>query len=217
MTVRRSVRPPFQPPSLPTMRGEGGILLGPDPMRLNRPMVAQLVAGLRGRHLLIVDVTAIVAAAYVALALRDDSLLSLERVGPYLPILAILLAARIGSNMHFGLYSRGWRFASVPDLVRIVGAVLLGSVIAVACVYSITVMTGGSLTESFPRSFWIGEMLLTVAALGGVRFGIRATSEWIPRTSPIAVVDRRATLLYGAGRTGVLMARSAQRRSPTTW
>ncbi len=158
------------------------------------------------------DIISIIIAAYVALAFRYDSLLGLDRVAPYLPILAILLAARLGSNMRFGLYSRGWRFASVSDLGRIVAAVVLGSVIAFAAVYSITFLTGGALTYDFPRSFWVGEMLLTVAALGGVRFGIRATSEWMPRSSPIAVVDRRPMLLYGAGRTGVLMAKSARRK-----
>ncbi len=175
-------------------------------------MVAQLAARLRGRHLLVIDLIAIVVAAYVALAFRYDSLLGFDRVASYLPILAILMAARIGSNIWFGLYSRGWRFASVPDLERIVAAVLIGSVFAVAVVYAVTFLTGGSLVANFPRSFWVGEMLLTAGALGGTRFGIRATSEWMPTSSPIAVTDRRSTLLYGAGRTGVLMAGSAQRK-----
>jgi FlaA1/EpsC-like NDP-sugar epimerase len=198
------------PPSV--VRGEPGILHRPDHSPLNRPMVAQLAGRLLGRHLLVLDIIAIVASAYVALAFRYDSLLGPERVAPYLPIVAILLAAQLGSNVRFGLYSRGWRFASVPDLARIVGAVLLGSAVAFAVVYSITFLTGASFAANFPRSFWIGETLLCLAALGGVRFGIRAASEWASRPSPIAVVDRRATLLYGAGRTGVLMAGSAQRK-----
>jgi FlaA1/EpsC-like NDP-sugar epimerase len=175
-------------------------------------MVAHWAAQLRGRHLLLIDIFAIVAAAYLALAFRYDSVLIVERFAPFLPIVAILLAARITSNLRFGLYSRGWRFASVPDLARIVAAGLLGTAIAFAAVYTLTFVTGGALTADFPRSFWVGEAVLTVGALGGVRFGIRATSEWMPRSSPIAVVDRRATLLYGAGRTGVLMAKAAQRK-----
>jgi FlaA1/EpsC-like NDP-sugar epimerase len=79
-------------------------------------------------------------------------------------------------------------------------------------VYMLTFVIGGGLTAEFSCSFWVGELVLTVAALGGVRFGIRATSEWMPRSSPIAVVDRHTTLLYGAGRTGVLMAKAAQRK-----
>jgi FlaA1/EpsC-like NDP-sugar epimerase len=192
------------------VRGDGGILHRPDHLRLNRPTIAQTVARLRGRHLLIVDTAAIIAAAYIALGFRDDSLLSVNGFARYLPILAVLLATRIASNMRFGLYSRGWRFASVPDLNRIVAAGMLGTLLAVLIVYPLSFATGGNLTGGFPRSFWIGEMLLTVAAIGGVRFGIRTASDWMPRS--MAVVDRRRTLFFGAGRTGVLMVKAAQRK-----
>ncbi len=212
MTVRRSVRHPFQPPPLRSVRDESGILDRPDDLRLDRSTFAHLAGRLRGRHLLVLDTLAIFGASYVALAFRHDSLLGLDMVVPYLPIMAILLAARIGANLRFGLYSRGWRFASVPDLGRILAAVILGSGIAFAVVYTLAFLTNGSLTASLPRSFWAGEMLLTAAAFGGVRFAIRATSEWMPRSSPIAAVDVQDTLFYGAGRTGVLMAGSAQRK-----
>jgi FlaA1/EpsC-like NDP-sugar epimerase len=213
LTIRRSTHPPtFQAPSLPGVSGEGRILHRPDHLRLNRPMVAQVAARLRGRHLLAFDLVAMIVASYIALAFRYDDALGLERIGPYLPILAILLLTRVASNMQFGLYSRGWRFASVPDLTRIVASVALGSGLAIAIVYPVAYLTGDGLTAGFPRSFWIGEGLLSLAALGGVRFGIRATSEWIPRSIPIAVVDRQRTLFFGAGRTGVLMVKSAQRK-----
>jgi FlaA1/EpsC-like NDP-sugar epimerase len=160
----------------------------------------------------VIDVATIAIAAYAALDFRYDSLLGLDRVSPYLPIFATLLLARILANVRFGLYSRGWRFASVPDLGRIVAAAVLGTGLAVTAIYSIDLVTGAAITQDFPRSFWVTEMVLTLAALGGIRFGIRATSEWMPRTEPIAVVDRRVTLFYGAGRTGVMMAGSAQRK-----
>ena len=68
-------------------------------------------------------------------------------------------------------------------------------------------------TQDFPRSFWIAELLVTLAVLGGVRFTIRAATEWTPErgqttNSPL----RRPTLLYGAGRTGASMAASAVRK-----
>jgi FlaA1/EpsC-like NDP-sugar epimerase len=212
LTVRRTARSQFPAPSLPAVRPEIGAFHRPDERQfIGRPL-AQFAARLRGRHLLVFDVVAILAAAYIAIDFRYDSLLGVEGIAPYLPIFLILLVARIGANVRFGMYNRGWRFASVPDLGRIVAAGLLGSVVAFLVVYTLTFLSGASLTRDFPRSFWLVELLLTIAALGGVRFGIRATSEWTPRTGPIAVVDRRATLLYGAGRTGVLMAGSAQRK-----
>ena len=194
------------------MRGDVGLLHRPDHLRLNRPTIAQLAARVRGRHLLVVDVLAIIVAAYVALAFRYDSLLTLDVLGSYLPIFAILLVGRLVANMRFGMYTRGWRFASVPDLTRIAAAAVLGTVIAFVAVYTLTFLFGDAITAGFPRSFWVGELLISLAAMGGIRFGIRATSEWMPNSGPIAVVDRRRTLFYGAGRTGTLMVKSAQRK-----
>ncbi len=114
--------------------------------------------------------------------------------------------------MRYGLYSRRWRFASVPDLGRIAFAVLVGSIAAVALVYGASALPNVTQTEGFPRSFWLIEMLITGAVLGGIRFSIRAASEWAPPSVPSAITDRRATLFYGAGRSGVLMARSARRK-----
>ena len=49
-----------------------------------------------------------------------------------------------------------------------------------------------------------------MAILGGVRFAIRAASD-LPAAAAAATTDGLPTLLYGAGRTGVMLARSAQR------
>ena len=92
---------------------------------------------------------AVVVASYVALAFRYDGFLGADAFVQYLPILAILLTTRFAANVWFGLYSRGWRFASVPDLTRIVAAGLLGSVLAIAIVYPLTYVTGGALTPGF--------------------------------------------------------------------
>ena len=180
--------------------------------RLDRPAVASFVTRLRGRHLAVIDVLATIAASYVALAFRYDSALSLDAIVPFVPIVAILVAARVSSNLRFGLYTRGWRFASVPDLARIVASVGVGTAVAIVTVYGSVAVLAVPWTQNLPRSFWVGELLLSMAALGGVRFAIRATSEWAPRANRVGVTEHRKTLLYGAGRTGVLMAGSAQRK-----
>ena len=90
---------------------------------------------LRGRYLLAIDLVGIVAASYLALALRLDQV-SAPLLEPAFPIVVgLLLVVRTIVNVRFGLYSRRWRFASVPDLVRIVAAVALGSVVAASIFY----------------------------------------------------------------------------------
>jgi FlaA1/EpsC-like NDP-sugar epimerase len=174
--------------------------------------VVRFAVGLRGRYLLAFDLIGIILAAYLALALRFDRLSGPFTIPAFPVVVGLLLAVRTIVNVQLGLYSRRWRFASVPDLERIVGAVALGSLVAVAIFYGASEVARTTWSDGFPRSFWLAEALLSVAILGGVRFGIRAASETARGGSRAAVADRRgATLLYGAGQTGVLVARSALR------
>lgn len=174
-------------------------------------MVARLTGRLRGRHLLMVDLLGIVAAAYLALALRYDNVIGTDRFVPFLPIVFVLVAVRVVTNIWFGLYNRRWQFASVPDLERIAAAVLVGSIAAGAIVYAASFVSIVPWTDGFPRSFWLVEALIAGAVFGGVRFSIRAASDWAPAGTAMAATVRRKTLIFGAGRTGVLMARSARR------
>jgi FlaA1/EpsC-like NDP-sugar epimerase len=151
-------------------------------------------------------------AGYVALALRYEAFVGVDRILAFAPILLLLVTMRIIWNVRFGLYHRGWRFASVPDLEWILASGLIGTIVTMAIVYGVSAIPGGPSLAGFPRSFWPIEMLCSLAALGGVRFAIRAASDWKPRSTSISVAEDRRTLLYGAGRAGVLMAGSAHRR-----
>jgi len=209
LAVRRSIRP-----SLRVWRAPAGWRANgapPDSDRPPRRTVFSVARGVRGRYLLAIDLVGIVVAAYVALALRFDHIGGPFMVPAFPLILVLLLAVRTAINIQLGLYSRRWRYASVPELERIVGAVALGSLVSMAVFYGKSVLGNGSWAEGFPRSFWPIELLLSVAILGGVRFGIRAAADGVPSLARTTTADRRATLLYGAGNAGVLMARSAQR------
>ena len=121
-SVDRPANVPTAAPRLPapTSKHEAGTLGRLESTRSVRSKAADLVGGLRGRHLLVLDIVGIAAAAYVALALRfEDVIEAGELFMRWLPILSVLVAARVAANVRFGLYSRRWRFASVPDLERI--------------------------------------------------------------------------------------------------
>jgi FlaA1/EpsC-like NDP-sugar epimerase len=191
-------------------RAPGGRTSAPLPVERDHTYVQSFAWRLRGRYLLAIDLAGIFAASYVALAIRFDQIIGPALVPAFPVVVVLLLAVRTATNVQLGLYSRRWRFASVPDLVRIVAAVVVGSFIAASIFYATSMLAGTTWTLGFPRSFWFAEMLLSVTILGGVRFGIRAASEITP-IGAHAGADRRATLLYGAGQTGVLMSRSARR------
>jgi len=173
--------------------------------------IAGIVGRARGRYLLAIDVVAMLAAAYLALALRFDRLIAPEIFVAFLPVIVLMASVRITANAALGIYGRDWRFASVPDLERIAGAVLLGSFMGATVFYVIAVGFHPGWTDGFPRSFWLVEMLISIALLGGTRFAVRVATDAQRGRSRAVGADQRATLLWGAGHTGVLMARSAQR------
>jgi FlaA1/EpsC-like NDP-sugar epimerase len=213
LAVRRPTQPTVRAmPAPPALRlgGAGSGSVPPSPDRRVLPLASHV----RGRHLLVIDLLGIVVAAYVALALRFDRISGPFFVPAFPWVVCLLVGVRTIVDIRLGLYTRRWRFASVADLERIVVAVALGTLVAMAIFYGASwaaAVGGTTWGDGFPRSFWLAEMLLSIAILGGVRFGIRAACE-LPsgRARPVAS-DERATLLYGAGQTGVLLARSARR------
>ena len=208
--VRRAVRAPRRLPAVPRA-------------------VAGLVARTRRPYLLTFDLVAIVLAAYVAVALRLDQVSAAPALPAFPVVVALLVAIRTLTNVRLGLYSRRWGYASVPDLVRIVCAIVLGSIFSALVFYSAATLLHGSSLDSFPRSFWIRELLVTLAVLGGVRFAIRAATDGRPsrgrathRLPPDPAVRRRPDRRLVAGsalrkpEAGVLPGRFPRRRS-VTW
>ncbi len=183
-----------------------------DPSTLSHSGKAALFRGrLRGRHLFALDLVGIAMVSYVALTLRYDRISGPLSV-PALPaVIVLLLATRTIVNINLGLYRRRWQNASVADLERIAEAVALGSLISIVIFYGASALAGSTLAHAFPRSFWPIEALLSITILGGMRFGIRAASEHARASIGVMPPNSPAALLYGAGQTGALLARSAMR------
>ena len=168
----------------------------------------------RGRHLFLLDVLSGMLAAYLALALREDRALRPTEVWQFLPPLLVPLLVRPPIAYLFGLYRRVWRYASLTDLIHIAKATIAGSVISACTVYLVMVPLGYGAPAGFPRSFWISEGVLFLAMIGGARLMIRGVSEWHQVWALGEDQLRRVpTLLYGAGQTGIIVARSAFRQS----
>ena len=163
---------------------------------------------LRGRHLVFIDLTTAGLAVAVALALTADLAIDPRSIIAYSPAAVVPLVVRPLMNLQFGLYRGFWRYASVPELIQIVMAVVTGSLVSVA-VFVLIVVFPVATQAGLSPSFWALEGLLSLATIGGIRFAIRVASE-----SPRATVDHPAdgvpTILYGAGRGGVMVVRSAR-------
>ena len=167
---------------------------------------------LRGRHLFLIDLLAIIVSIYVSLSITADSLLDPAGVALFLPTALLPLFIRPIVNERYGLYRRLWGHASVPDLTQILWSLALGTVICAVLFFGIIRPSGLMGAHPIARSFWVTELLLSLSLIGGSRFFIRAVNDLGTRTVVGgARVTLTPTLLFGAGRAGAMMARSAAR------
>ncbi len=173
-------------------------------------VAARLARRIQGRHLFIGDIVGITVACVLAVVLRHDGIDTVAQLAAFIPVIVMLIVIRVGVGIPLGLYRRDWRSASTPELERIIAAVSLGSLIAIS-LWLIGMVTEVGWLMVVPRTFWLAEMILSAAVIGGTRLSVRAASDWRHSRRPAPSVDSRATLLYGAGDTGVRVARSAQR------
>lgn len=99
----------------------------------------------------------------------------------------------------FGLYRGMWVFASLPDLVRIAKAVVVGA---------LAVMIGVVLLQplpTVPRSVLLIAPVITLLMMGGARALYRTLKEF--RIHGRLIGAGRPVLVLGAGRAGAMLAR----------
>jgi FlaA1/EpsC-like NDP-sugar epimerase len=114
--------------------------------------------------------------------------------------LPVLVAVQGGAYFFFGLYRGVWRFASLPDLVRIVKAVLLALATAAVLLFLIFRL------QWIPRSVFPLYGVLMLLALGGPRFMYRLTKD-----RGLYLRQGRRVLIVGAGRGGDMLMRDLLR------
>ena len=115
-----------------------------------------------------------------------------------------------------GLYKRKWRFASLPDYVVLVQAILVASLILATCVF---VYSGFHI---IPHSIVAIEFLALTSLVGGVRLVFRQedlkTRVPIARGAMARPEERVPVLLVGPGKEADLYLRALQRdRMSTYW
>jgi len=117
-----------------------------------------------------------------------------------LQMLPVVLLSQGGLFWYFGLYRGVWRFASIPDLVRIIKAVLAGVAMTAVTIFLVTRLQG------VPRSVFLLDGILLVLLLGGSRFAYR----W-HKDRRLYGQQAMNILIVGAGQAGEMLVRDLLR------
>ena len=145
------------------------------------------------------DLLMIPTAWYLAYWLRLEQFVPSTK-STLLISLGIILPVQISCFLVFGLYRGIWRFASLPDILRILKSVLIGTTISMALLFVATRADG------VPRSVPIIYAILLIAFLGGSRLLYRLIKDHHLYLQP-----SQRILIVGGGNAGEMLARDILR------
>lgn len=116
-------------------------------------------------------------------------------------VIIIALPLQGGLFWYFGLYRGLWRFASIPDLIRIIKASCAGTVfLVVSCAIMLRM-------EGVPRSLFFLYPLLLITGLSLSRISYRWYKD---HRFTLRSEEGIRTLIVGAGRAGEMLVRDLQ-------
>ena len=151
----------------------------------------------RWRRVLIVvlHVPLLVAMNYTALWLRFDGKIDSDDLLVFVRWVPWIIAIRMTVFAAFRLYAGLWRYASIWDLLNIIGAVGTSSTIVYVVSRSTPALAG------YPRSVIVIDSVLLVVVLGALRLTRRVWREFY------CAPEGKRVLIYGAGDAGEMIVR----------
>ena len=128
----------------------------------------------------------------------------LERAVYLLPLVLLIQGSAF---VYFGLYRGVWRFASLPDLSRIVRAVVVSTALLAVALFLLFRL------EYVPRSVFIIDAVLLIVLLGGPRLFYRFLKDHSLGSKGL----RDKVLVVGAGAAGEGLVRDLLRMRPLVY
>ncbi|MCB0077193.1 MAG: polysaccharide biosynthesis protein [Anaerolineales bacterium] len=156
---------------------------------------------IRNRHLLIVDILALTAASYLAFTLRLERLNLGMHWDDWALFTFLASSITLPIFMLARLYSQFWRYASVNELLRLVGTTTLATMITAIVALGATSLSG---TFSSPRTVPIIFLPFAVALIAMPRLAVRLFAQLQRRGQPTKI---KPILIVGAGDAGAMILR----------
>jgi FlaA1/EpsC-like NDP-sugar epimerase len=113
-------------------------------------------------------------------------------------IIIISIFVKVTLFYFFRLYSSIWEFASIHEMISIMGAVFVGNAIVLGLfeIYGIVL----------PRSIFVITILTDIFLIGGIRFAYRSLKKVINRYI-FSTIDSRRILIIGDGEPGAIVVK----------
>jgi UDP-GlcNAc:undecaprenyl-phosphate GlcNAc-1-phosphate transferase len=154
----------------------------------------------------VADLLVVVAAFIVAFHLRYGGAPPAGQMEVMIQALPGLVVLKVTVFYVFGLYHGVWRHAGTPEVVRLVKASALASVLAFGG------LAVGFGVDALSVSVLILDWMLATGAVGGTRFGFRALRQYFAAQRDAG----RRVLVYGSTDHSLLVLRHLRQRMDRT-
>lgn len=163
----------------------------------------------KDKQLIVYDIAFLIVSLYFALLLRFDFNIPQEyMVFLKLSIIPVVIINLV-CNRFFNLYSSIWKYASIEELMSIIYSVSLSNIIFVVYSYFVNYKFLENRFYRFPFSVHIIFWILSVIALGGMRFMWRIIQD--NNLGKEKVDDSKRLLIIGAGDASALLIKEIKR------
>ena len=158
--------------------------------------------------LLFIDIILCTLSIFVSHLLRWGGNIPEDYIDLHFKFLFPFLIIRAAVFIGFKFYSRFWEYSTIEDLIQIIKAVILGSVVAISLIF----IYDRSLELS--RSVMFIDILLLIIMLGGSRLLWRLWRERKRLLENNINPKSIHTLILGAGNTGAQLVTYLRRFAP---
>lgn len=155
---------------------------------------------------IIADLLVVVAAFIMAVHLRFGGAPPAHQIGMMVQALPWIVVLKVGVFYVFGLYHGVWRHAGTPEVVRLIKASTLASVLMLAG------LVGVFGVASISLSVLILDWMIATGTVGATRFGFRALRQYFAARRD----GGQRVLVYGSGDHGLLVLRHLRQRLDRT-
>lgn len=163
--------------------------------RTQKKTVKEVLEKYRANIIIFIHAGAASFSSYLAFLLRFDGRVPPDHMGLFMITLPFIVLFRLVALQYFGLNRGLWRYASIPDLIALGGAILSSSV----GIWGIVTLL--QITE-YPRSIFLMDALFLLLILAAFRIAKRVYAV-------LTQVDigARRVLIIGAGNAAEMVAR----------
>lgn len=149
------------------------------------------------------DVLAASVAWYLAYLLRFNFVIPSVYLTQMFAVMVWIIPGQTSIFLLFGLYQGVWRFASLPDLKRILKAILLAAFIAASILLMFRPL------DVVPRSVLLLDPILLILMMGGSRLAYRAWKEH--HLYKLTHKHGKPVLILGAGEAAIALLKDLSR------